>query len=287
MLRRALKYFEYRFGPAIHGNTLGFELNRSWAKYHKECKNSYFNNPLHSENHLIKARELSNDRLSVLTRVETDKLSKSVSDYFGDSNQVYSEMPPEISVQYTEILYKILKQAEPYVTAYYGSYFQPYYMVIQRTTPGKTTAASSFGWHIDDNPKELMKLFVYLNDVSESNGAFRAFPWRFSRKILIKGFRSNGESTRVNAQPLADNYLSKNPTALKILEGLTGTILAFDNNLVHKGTAPKIGYRHAIQIPIYPSLVPISEEMVRKALSSSRSCDYPKNPYVNDYGNNS
>jgi hypothetical protein len=285
MLRRALKYFEYRFGPAIHGNTLGLEFNRNWAKYHKDCRKSISSNQLHTDDHLLKARELSKDRLSVLTQVDTEQLSKLVSDYFGDSNQVYSEMPPELSVQYTDMLFKILKQAEPYVTAYYGSYFQPYYMLIQRTTPGKTTAASSFGWHIDDNPKELMKLFVYLNDVSESNGAFRAFPWSFSRKILMKGFRSNGESTRVNAQPLADNFLSKNPGALKILEGSKGTILAFDNNLVHKGTAPRIGYRHAIQIPIYPSLVPLNKEMVRRALSSSRSHDYPRNPYINDYGN--
>ena len=284
MLTRVIKYIEYRFGPAIYGNTLGFRFNKRWASYHKACKNSYSENSKIDKSHKIRAKELKRDRLSILTRVDVEQLSQSVSEYFGESNEVFSEMTTDASFRYREMLFDILKKAEPFVSAYYGSFFQPYFISIQRTTPGKTTAASSFGWHIDDNPKEMMKLFVYLNDVSENNGAFRAFPWRHSRKILFSGFRSNGESTRVNAQPIPENYLTKNPNSLKILQGLSGTVLAFDNNLVHKGTAPKIGFRHAIQIPIYPSDVPLNIDMVGKALLSPRSHDYPKDPKLNDFG---
>lgn len=283
MISRIRKKIEYRFGPVIFGNTLGFEKNELWRNFHDSCKKSFAasnNIPSHS----TAAKELKRDRLTILSKQEVSTLAKGVADYFGNSDDVYSEMPSEVALTFAPQIFNLLKKAESDVFSYYGSYFQTYWILIQRTTPGKTTAASSFGWHIDDNPKEFMKLFVYLNDVFDTNGAFRAFSWKHSRKILLKGFRSNGEVTRVNAQPLADNYLAKKSHALKVLEGPEGTVLAFDNNLVHKGTAPETGYRHAIQIPIYPSKNPLTLEMVERSLLSPRKRDYPQNPENNDFG---
>jgi hypothetical protein len=124
-----------------------------------------------------------------------------------------------------------------------------------------------------------MKVFVYLNDVNESNGAFRAFPKQSTTYLFLKGFRSNGVQTRVDAQPLVNEYFKKYPKRLKILEGPTGTVLGFDNNLVHKGTLPQKGYRHVVQILLYPSDTPLSVPSVKKALLSERTRDYPSNPY--------
>jgi hypothetical protein len=78
--------------------------------------------------------------------------------------------------------------------------------------------------------------------------------------------------------------LRNNPTGLKVLEGKAGTVLAFDNNLVHKGTAPREGFRYAIQIPIIPALSAITLEKVEMALGSPRLRDYPANPAFNDHG---
>ena len=282
MIKRIYRKVEYRLGPAIFGNTLGFEKNKVWRSYHNLCRQEFstYGQELPSK----AVGELKKDRLSILSRQDVTKLALQVSNYFGESDAVYSEMSTSEAVKNAKYIFEILKKAERDVINFYGSYFQPYWIKIQRTNPGKTTAASSFGWHIDDNHKELMKLFVYLNDVSESNGAFRAFPWSHSRRILLKGFRSNGEATRVAAQPIADKYLNANPRSLKILEGIAGTVLSFDNNLVHKGTAPRMGYRDAIQIPVYPSKVPLTLEMIQRALLSPQKRDYPMNPEENDFG---
>lgn len=134
----------------------------------------------------------------------------------------------------------VLKNSEQDVIGYSSSYFQPYLIQIQRTTPGKTQADSPFVWHMDDNPREMLKLFVYLNDVKESNGAFRVFSLKHSRRILMKGFQSNCPDARIKSQAIADSHLHKNPKSLKVLEGPERTVLAFDNYLIHKGTAPKI-----------------------------------------------
>jgi hypothetical protein len=283
MLSRVKAKFEYRLGPFIFGNTLGFSKNKLWHEFHAECKKNFIS-AREVTTPSDAAIELKRDRLTVLSRQEVSEIAQGVDKYFANSLDVYTEMPTDVAITFAAQIFDLLKNAENDVLKYYGSYFQPYWILIQRTTPGKTTAASSFGWHIDDNPKELIKLFVYLNDVSESNGAFRAFSWKHSRRILLKGFRSNGETTRVNAQPLADSYLDKNPKSLKVLEGPKGTVLAFDNNLVHKGTAPRAGFRHAIQIPIYPSKNPLTLKMIERALLSPRKRDYPTNPESNDFG---
>lgn len=282
MLTRVFKKVEYRFGPAWFGNTLGTIRNREWKLFHDECKKIFSISDPQTQSK--PAKMLKRDRLTVLGNTDVGSLAKDVSNYFGESTDTFKEMPSAEAVKLAPEIYKILKKVELDVNTYYESYFQPYWIKIQRTTPGKTTAASSFGWHIDDNPLELMKIFVYLNDVSESNGAFRAFAWKHSRRILLKGFRSNGEETRIKAQPLADKYLKRHPKSLKVLEGVMGTVLAFDNNLVHKGTAPRVGFRHAIQIPIYPSKVPLTLEMVKLSLLSPQARDYPLNPEVNDFG---
>jgi hypothetical protein len=282
MLRKFKAKYWYMFGTVVFSNSLGIKTNRIWHNFHKSCQRQSRISRQISPSRLV--YELKKDRLTVLSRQNVTDLARQVNNYFAESNDVYSQMPVTEAVKHSESIFKILKNAEQDVIDYYGSYFQPYWMQIQRTTPGKTTADSSFGWHMDDNPREMIKLFVYLNDVSESNGAFRAFSLRHSRRILLKGFQSNSPATRLKSQTIADKHLKKYPQSLKVLEGPEGTVLAFDNNLVHKGTAPRVGYRHVIQIPVYPSKIPLNLEMIERALLSPQKRDYALNPENNDFG---
>jgi hypothetical protein len=282
MLRKFKAKYWYMLGTVVFSNSLGIKTNSIWRNFHKSCQRQSRISRQISPSKLV--YELKKDRLTVLSRQNVTDLARQVDNYFAESNDVYSQMPVTEAVKHSESIFKILKNAEQEVIDYYGSYFQPYWMQIQRTTPGKTTADSSFGWHMDDNPREMIKLFVYLNDVGESNGAFRAFSLRHSRRILLKGFQSNSSATRLKSQTIADKHLKKYPQSLKVLEGPEGTVLAFDNNLVHKGTAPRVGYRHVIQIPVYPSKIPLNLEMIERALLSPQKRDYALNPENNDFG---
>lgn len=282
MLRKFRSKYRYMLGTVVFSNSLGIKTNRTWRNFHKSCQQE--SRISRQISHSKGVRELKKDRLTVLSRQKVTDLARQVDNYFAESSDVYSRMPVTEAVKHSESIFKILKNAEQEVMDYYGSYFQPYWIVIQRTTPGKTSADTSFGWHMDDNPREMIKLFVYLNDVGESNGAFRAFSLRHSRRILLKGFRSDSSAVRLKSQAIADKHLQKNPQSLKVLEGPEGTVLAFDNNLVHKGTSPRVGYRHAIQIPVYPSKVPLNLEMIERALLSPQKRDYSLNPENNDFG---
>jgi hypothetical protein len=56
----------------------------------------------------------------------------------------------------------------------------------------------------------------------------------------------------------------------------------FDNNLVHKGTPPREGFRHLAQIEIYPSMTRVTDEQIRLAMTNPLTHDYPRDPRVND-----
>ena len=59
-------------------------------------------------------------------------------------------------------------------------------------------------------------------------------------------------------------------------------VLMFDNNLVHKGTPPREGFRQLAQVEIYPSMTKLTEEQVHLSLTNPLVHDYPHDPRVND-----
>ena len=70
---------------------------------------------------------------------------------------------------------------------------------------------------------------------------------------------------------------------LNVLEGSAGTVLMFDNNLIHKGTVPVVGYRSIFQIEIYPSNKKLTLSNVKKSIANQIGKDYPSNPFVNEF----
>lgn len=278
IINRTFNWIEYRFLPTYFRNTLGLKKNKYFSNYCDEMK-KIFKNSGQKPKQFAEIKRLKKDRLAVIGQVDCSDLAKRIDfEMEGVKDSVYSLEQDRAEI-YASSIYQVLKTIDSKLQSFYGSYYSPYWIQIQRNNPGEVEAGSAFQWHTDDNPTGVMKVFIYLNEVKESNGAFRAFPKQSTTYLFFRGFRSNGIETRVRAQPLVNKFYEKNPKKLKILEGQMGTILGFDNNLVHKGTLPRIGYRHVVQILIYPSNKPLSLEMVVNALKSKRERDYPLDPY--------
>lgn len=265
---------------AFFGNTLGFSININWKRHHNNCKSSY---PSSSKNEI--AILIRKTGLGVLGCFECGVLSKLVSEEFNKERSTQltlKELNRANCGKFSKEIYSILEQISPIIENYYQSFFQPYWISIQENFPGKASFDTSFGWHIDDNPKELMKIFIYINDVEEKNGAFRALPLIHTKNILRKGFVSYSEKDRLKNQSLVNNYIEKNKKSLLVVEGNAGTVFMFDNNLVHKGTLPIVGYRQLVQVEVYPSDYKFTEAQVFNALTRPILYDYPRNPYFND-----
>ena len=187
----------------------------------------------------------------------------------------------QFAEEFTVPLYKALStKLEQILYDYYGSYFQLYWTNIIRYEKAKVNLGTSFGYHLDDNPNELMKIFFYLNDTYEWNAAFRTFDYVTTKKLLKEGFISSTAEQRIASQKFITPKLEKEN--LNILEGKKGTVFIFDNNLIHKGTSPKRGFRNVLVVEVYPSHRRFTMDDVYKSLTKPYKGDYPTNPFYND-----
>lgn len=269
---------------SLYGHSLGKGVQASWDSFHADCQAAY-TAPAQVDPEAANAARslhaLGQANLGVKSPASLNKAVSSAFDAIG-SHDLVSYIPREQAAAFAPSIHQVLQSVSPAIEAFYGSYYQPYWISLQQNFPGSASASSSFAWHIDDNPRQLMKIFIYFNDVYEPNGAFRAFTYPVSKELLAAGFKSWSERLRIESQPMINDYFAAHPDELKVLEGEAGTVLMFDNNLVHKGTPPREGFRQLAQIEIYPSLTKITEKQTELAISRPLTFDYPKDPRVND-----
>ncbi len=192
----------------------------------------------------------------------------------------YRELPRAKDTMIANYVFKSLKKVESSIESIFKSHFQTYWIRVYKTIPGKNFPSTSFAWHQDADPRSLMKVFIYLNDVNVNNGAFHLFNRRVSHFLFCKGFISNTPYFRINSQKMISGKLLK---LSQRIEGRAGKTFMFDNNLIHRGTFPKSGYRTVISIEIYPSREKLNYDNVLCSLEEKISDDFPSNPYKNKY----
>ncbi len=105
----------------------------------------------------------------------------------------------DVAVEFaSSVLDAIGGEVKSTIDAYYQCPFQTYWINFMRYEAGMNWSSdSSFGFHIDDNPTQLLKIFIYLNDTFESNAAFRTFDYSATNKLVKDGFISCSPELRV------------------------------------------------------------------------------------------
>jgi hypothetical protein len=265
------------------GNSLSLKINFQYFLHHSLCK-LRSRGLKYDKRHRELARELETVGMVNAGVTDVSQIARWTSEYFAKNpaQAGFGTVKRSEAGELAEDIFRAIQNSvSPVLNAHYGSHFQCYWISIFRyETGGHWTAASSFGYHLDDNPAQLLKIFFYLNDTYESNSAFRAFDYHTSKELFRKGFISCSAELRVNSQRFVTEQLEKE--RIRIMEGVQGTALIFDNNLVHKGTPPREGYRDVVAIEVYPSDRPIDVESIRKGLTVPFQKDYPLNPFKND-----
>lgn len=172
---------------------------------------------------------------------------------------------PEVAELITPRIRAILER-------FYGAHFNVYSIVIYRTHPTAEPPKSSWLWHSDDHPDPVMKVMVYLEDTTAANGAFRAFPMPITRELRAKGFK-----TRMDVGGAAEDLNDMSRST--VYEGKAGTALIFDNNLIHRATAPETGYRDAVIFQVQPAFKPAGPELRDQLDRLSKNLGFPQNPF--------
>ena len=95
-------------------------------------------------------------------------------------------------------------------------------------------------FHQDHTYKKFIKLFLYLNDVTEDNGCHVYVP-----NSVGKGVQP---SKKRLSQRVEDDYIKENYDEIKYITGTKGTMNLVDTRGWHKGNPVKEGYRLLIQL---------------------------------------
>lgn len=149
----------------------------------------------------------------------------------------------------------------------YGCYLYVDKIYIYRTKK-LHNLKSSYLWHYDNNPAEVLKNIIYLNDVTEQNSPFEYLSNKLGKGIIVKPTRrgtkhwtSAPNNSRITEQQIK-MFSRKGYNGKKIL-GKKGTIICFNNSAVHKVNPIVEGYRDVINIRVRPTIIKAPEYVNR------------------------
>jgi plastocyanin len=143
----------------------------------------------------------------------------------------------------------------------YSCYLYVDKVYIYRTLPlTEEQRVSSYQWHYDNNPNEIVKTLIYLNDVTEVNSPYEYLVSPLGQGVL-------GRATRrgtVNWKPAPNNSrvghlipeLKEMGYSPKRVTGSAGTAVSFINNSIHRANPVLEGYRDVINIRVKPTFEP-------------------------------
>jgi hypothetical protein len=259
-------------------NTHGYKRNLLYFLYSRYCRLK--SGVVCSARDLEIARELHRTGIAEFGVSDVAEMARIAEEKLAAVPVVdgYAQFPRKYNPLLVPYMFRVLQEHKGALQACFRSHFRVNWFEVQKIAPGQQAPGSSFGYHTDDTPLPLIKLFIYLTDTGESNGAFRAFGYRETDELIRRGMLdsvSPGEK-REQAQRLVTPDYEKR---LRVVEGRRGTVFVFDNNLIHKGTLPRQGTRIHVSMEIMPSPVPQTLDAL------SRDCDkdvqeyFPINPF--------
>ena len=259
-------------------NTHGFKRNLLYFLYSRYCRLK--SGVACSAQDLAKARELHRTGIAKLGVSDVAEMTRIAEDKLDAVPVVngYAQFPRQYNPLLAPHLFRVLQEHAGALEACFRSHFRVNWFEVQKIAPGQQPPGSSFGYHTDDTPLPLIKLFIYLTDTGEANGAFRAFGYRDTDELIRRGMLESvapGEP-RARAQRLVTPDYEKR---LRVVEGPKGTVFVFDNNLIHKGTLPRQGTRIHVSMEIMPSPVRQTLDMLARDCEKEVGEYFPINPF--------
>jgi hypothetical protein len=246
---------------ALFGNNHSLKVNMRYAAYEGAAKRSWKPRSKATPEQLAVADRFKAEGFAALpppARMTAEKLQairETVDRRFAEQNNGYVvnygmfRMVDGLEL-IPEIIDFIDDDMEAIVENYYGSHFKIFAVSFYRTLPTPDKPDSSFLWHLDNCPKQEIKLMVYLDDVVADTGALSVKDKPFS-----VGLRKEGFFDRRRINQFVDRLDDRNST--RVLEGPTGTRLLFENGgCIHKATSPKHGHRDVVTFVLIPSDIP-------------------------------
>ena len=211
-----------------------------------------------------------------------ESLSQKVDAKVNDKSQHYRDPSAsgyDIAIQIKEIwdlpeLNEIADHILPCLEqTVFGSHIHCSAIHIYRNIPTDAPKISSWLWHYDNNPKEAVKLLLYLTDVMEDTGPFELLE-QDGDYVKMETSRTGHNHWLPPYVPqsripkhMINNLIMQGYEKTKIV-GPKGTALFFDNNIIHKANIPTNSYRDVAIFNIKPTLNKFSSYVSKKYTGS-------------------
>ena len=163
--------------------------------------------------------------------------------------------------------------------ALFGSFVVVDKVYVYRNLVTRQAEQVSWLWHYDNHPTEVIKVMIYLTDVGERNAPFEYVrhgqtgePYMFNPLPLLG--HSRIAASRVERH-LHDGYEAFKAT------GPRGTLLIFDDNVLHRATFAREGYRDVLVYQIRPATFRPEPRLDPRWTGSFEHDDFNLDP--NDY----
>jgi len=141
----------------------------------------------------------------------------------------------------------------------YGCYLYVDKIYIYRTAKFENRE-SSYLWHYDNNPLEIIKNIIYLNDVNDLNSPFEFLRDPKGRGLSVSPTRTGTQhwepapnNSRITKEQI-ESLVKKGCSPHKV-HGVKGTTYAFCNSSIHRANPVLEGYRDVINIRVKPTLI--------------------------------
>jgi hypothetical protein len=120
-----------------------------------------------------------------------------------------------------------------------------------RNLVGRQQAQVSWLWHYDNHPTPVMKVMVFLTDVDEGRAPLEYVRHAATKKPLIFKTRPLVGNSRVPPREVDAKLAAGYEVAQAI--GPKGTILLFDDNVLHRATLARRAHRDIVVLQIRPA----------------------------------
>jgi hypothetical protein len=159
----------------------------------------------------------------------------------------------------------------------YGSYVLVDKVYVYRNLVSHVKEQVSWTWHYDNHPVEVLKVMIYLTDVSESNGPFEYLRSSRTMEGIYRNPTPLSGYGRVSSREV-QGYLAEGAESQKVT-GPRGTLLFFDDNVVHKANVAQSGYRDVIVLQLRPCTLRQRSFISSSHTGSFEHVDFNQDPW--------
>ena len=229
----------------------------NYDKYYKKCKKNYkgkikdtdfYNNPVR----VIPKTYFSEQYFSTI-----DEVSKKIKNYFDNLEDEEIMVYHNNIWEFEDDLNIISKELVSWLEEnFYNCHLYVDKVYIYRTKQLEEREAS-YIWHYDNNPQELIKNIIYLNEVTELNSPFEFLTNEKGLGVLYETKRKGTrlwKSVEGRLDDLVNELISKGTHSPFKLTGPQGTTCGFSNDIIHRANPVIEGYRDVINIRVHPCI---------------------------------